>query len=188
MNYGIKLLEAYKAGQLSQAEIMARIARGRGGRATAERTIAEVDECRDKEFAAAEEKAGGNRALLVKLKMPTYQWHVRARTVLAVIAAGRWKEIRKEPTYALMYAKAGQIIRPTRRRTRGNRGAVLNRQVQTVERVIHRADASQAAEFLIAVTKRLSELKVPWAKDVQKIIAAHERPVLIPLPELRKAA
>jgi hypothetical protein len=187
MNYGIKLLEAYKAGQLSQAEIMARIARGRGGRATAERTIAEVDECRDKEFAAAEEKAGGNRALLVKLKMP-YQWHVRARTVLAVIAAGRWKEIRKEPTYALMYAKAGQIIRPTRRRTRGNRGAVLNRQVQTVERVIHRADASQAAEFLIAVTKRLSELKVPWAKEVQKIIAAHERPVLIPLPELRKAA
>lgn len=180
MDYGKRLYESFQAGQTSQSDIMRRI----GNRGNAERaassTIEALDGYRDRSFSEAEKKAGGNRRLLVKLKMPIYQWHVRAKTVLAVIAAGRWSEVAKEPTYAAMYAKSALIVRPTRKRTRGTR-PLAGRQVATVERIVHRADAVQAGALLEVIAARLKELHVPFAKDVLKVIEANKRPVLIPL-------
>ena len=189
--FGERLFQAYRQGLVSQAELMARIAGRSNAEDTARRTVIEIDACRDREFAAAEVKSDGNRAQLAKLKAPTYQWHVRAKTVLSVIAAGRWTEVSKLPTYAAMYAAAALIVRPTRRRTKlGNRAqTVMPRQVETVSRIIGRADPHQAVSMLAALLERLSALKVEGAaallKDARHL--AVPGPRLIPL-ELRKAA
>ena len=194
--YGERLFKAYRAGLVSQAELMARIAGRPDAAETAARTVIEIDACRDREFAAAEVNSDGNRAQLAKLKAPTYQWHVRARTVLAVIAAGRWKELAGLGTYAAMYAAAAVIVRPKRKRGRlpnGNRGALVPRQVETAGRILKRADARQAVNLLSTLLDRLAELKVDGVatltRDAKHL--AVPGPRLIPLPldsVLRKAA
>lgn len=201
--YGERLFQAYKAGQLSQAEIMADIASRPNAVETARRTVIEIDECREREFAAAKEKAGDDERLLAKLKGPTYQWHVRAKTVLQVIAARKWSKVKDAGTYAAMYTAAAAIVRPKRRR-KGHQ-AIGARKIATVQRVIGQANKDQAIALLVALTDRLTALKVDYAdmlvKDTRKVAHLPRRPrgsrptmPLVPLyqaaqaEELRKAA
>lgn len=169
--FGEQLFQAYRAGQVSQAELMARIAGRKNAIDTARRTVIEIDECRDREFAVAEVKADGKPALAAKLKMPTYQWHVRAKTVLSVIAAGKWSQVKDAGTYAAMYAKAAAIVRPARKRKGAK--AIGLRRVQSAQRVIGRANQEQAVSLLVALVDRLTELKVNYAdvlaKDTRRV-------------------
>lgn len=164
--FGEKLFQAYRVGQVSQAELMARIAGRKNAVDTANRAVIEIDACRDREFAAAEVRADGNGALVAKLKMPTRQWHVRARTVLSVIAAGRWADVSGAGSYAAMYSQAAAIVRPKRRR-KGAR-PIGARKVASVQRVIGRADRDEAVALLVALVDRLNELKVDYAEALAK--------------------
>jgi hypothetical protein len=168
--YGIKLFDSFKAGQVSQSDLIERLGALANAVDTAKKAIVEIDVARDREFAAAAARAKGAPALLAKMRAATYQWHTRTRTILGVIAVGKWGEI-EGLSYTEMYAKGSLILRPARKR-RGTALVVSGRQVVQVERAIAKMDQRQAVEILRAISERLDDLGVKWASTLARDLMA----------------